>query len=82
MNKLARLRDAQRQVVKIQRRVWLVEVLMWPAAIVSGVLAVGGLLYVLRRRTPEGRHVMPETPGSHETGTVHIEPDGSLSAAP
>ncbi len=55
---------------------------MWPAAIVSGVLALGGLLYVLRRRAPEGRHVMPETPGSHETGTVHVEPDGSLSAAP
>ncbi|WP_101949405.1 hypothetical protein [Mycobacterium sp. 3519A] len=82
MNKLARLRDAPRRMVRIQRRVWLAEVLMWPAAIVSGVLALGGLLYVLRRRAPEGRHVMPETPGSHETGTVHVEPDGSLSAAP
>jgi hypothetical protein len=80
MDKLARVRRTQRRIVKIQRRVWLAEVLMWPAAIASGIVAVGGLLYILRRRSPEGRHVMPETPGDHETGTVRVQPDGRLTA--
>jgi len=59
--------------------VWLAQALMWPTVIAAGVSSVGGLVWILRRRHAGGRHEMPNTPGAHEVGTVHIEPDGRLS---
>jgi hypothetical protein len=79
MDKLTRLRHAQQRIVKVERRVWLAQVLMWPTAVAAGMLAAGGLVWILRRRYSGGRHEMPDTPGAHETGTVHVEPDGRLS---
>jgi len=79
MDKLTRVRHAQRRIVKVQRRRWLAEVLMWPTVIVAGVLLVGGLVWLLRRRSAGGRHEMPDTPGAHEDGDVHVEPDGQLT---
>ena len=80
MDKLDRLRRVQRRIVKVQRRVWLAQALIWPA-LIAAVSAAGALLYLLWRRSPDGRHVMPQTPGVHETGTLRVEPDGRLSAA-
>jgi hypothetical protein len=51
----------------------------WPALIAAGVLALGGFVLILRRRHAGGRHEMPDTPGAHEAGSVHVEPDGRLS---
>ena len=79
MDKLTRLRHAQQRIVRVQRRVWLVQVLMWPTVIAAGVSSVGGLVWILRRRYAGGRHEMPDTPGAHEVGTVQIKPDGRLS---
>jgi hypothetical protein len=79
MDKLTRLRHAQQRIVRVQRRVWLAQVLMWPTAIAAGVSSVSGLVWILRRRYAGGRHEMPDTPGAHEVGTVQIEPDGRLS---
>jgi hypothetical protein len=79
MDKLTRVRHAQQRIVKAQRRVWLVQVLTWPALIAAGALSIGGVLWILRRRYAGGRHEMPDTPGAHEAGSVHVEPDGRLS---
>ena len=49
------------------------------ALIAAGVLALGGFVLILRRRHAGGRHEMPDTPGAHEAGSVHVEPDGRLS---
>ena len=78
MDKLARLRHPQQQIVRVQRA-WPAQVLMWPTVIAAGVSSVGGLVWILRRRYAGGRHEMPDTPGAHEVGTVQIEPDGRLS---
>ena len=79
MTKLTRLRHAQQRIVRVQRRVWLAQVLTWPAVIATGLLSAAGLAWFLRRRYPSGRHEMPNTPGAHEAGTVQIEPDGQIS---
>jgi hypothetical protein len=79
MDKLTRLRHAQQRIVKVQRRVWLAQVLMWLAVIAAGVSSVGGLVWFLRRRSAGGRHEMPDMPGAHEAGIVHVEPDGRLT---
>lgn len=79
MNKLTRLRDAQRRIARVQRRVWLAQLSMWPIAITTGMLSVGSLVWFLRRRNPGGRHELPDSPGAHEAGTVHVEPDGQIS---
>jgi hypothetical protein len=81
MDKLTGLKHAQQRIVKVQRRVWLTQALMWPTVIAAGVLTVGGLVWFLRYRSAGGRHEMPDLPGAHEAGTVHVEPDGRLSQA-
>ena len=79
MDKLTRLRHGQQRIVRVQRRVWLARVLMWPTVIAAGVSSVVGLMWFLRRRHAGGRHEMRDTPGAHEVGTVQVEPDGRLS---
>ena len=81
MDKLTRLKHAQQRIVKVQRRVWLAQALMWPTVIAAGMLGVGGLVWFLRYRSAGGRHEMPDLLGAHEAGTVHVEPDGRLSQA-
>jgi nitrate reductase NapE component len=70
MNKLARVRHAEQRVVKLQRRVWLAQILMWPTIIVGAVLSLGALVWFVQRRSAGGRHEMPDTPGAHEAGVV------------
>jgi len=79
MNKLTRLRRAEQRVVKVQRRIWLAQVLAWPTVIAAGATAVGALVWFLRRRSAGNRHAMPDLPGAHEDGTVRVEPDGQLT---
>ena len=81
MNKLTRLRHAEQRIAKVQRRVWLAQALAWPTVIMAGATSVGVLAWSLRRRSPGNRHEMPDLPGAHEDGTVHVEPDGQLSHA-
>lgn len=52
--------------------------LTWPAVVVTGMAAVGGLVWSARRRSGGGRHEMPDLPGAHEDGTFHVTPDGEL----
>jgi hypothetical protein len=35
MVKLTRLRHAQQRIVRVQRRVWLAQILMWPTVIAA-----------------------------------------------
>lgn len=79
MNKLTRLRHAEQRIVKVQRRVWLAQVLAWPTVIAAGATSVGVLVWFLRRRSAGNRHEMPDLPGAHEDGTVHVDPDGQLT---
>jgi hypothetical protein len=79
MDDLTRLRHAQQRIVRIQRRLWLAQVLMWPAVIAAGVSSVAGLVWFLRHRSAGGRHEMPDTPGAHEAGTVKVAPNSGLT---
>ena len=79
MDKLARLRLAEKRIVKYQRRVWLAQVLMWPMIIVGAVVAVGALVRFLRSRSRGGRHEMPDLPGAHEAGAVDPRANGQAS---
>jgi hypothetical protein len=70
MDTLPRVRHVEHRIVKIQRRVWLAQVLMWPTILVAAVLSAGVLVWFLRRRSTGGRHEMPDLPGAHEADTV------------
>ncbi len=63
MDKLARVRHAEKRIVKYQRRVWLAQLVMWPVLVIA---AVGGAVWFLRNRPGSGRHEMPDLPGAHE----------------
>lgn len=82
MDQLTRLRHAQQRVATVQRRVWLAAVLLWPTVIGAGALSVVGLVWILQRRYGGGRHEMPDMPGAHETGTLHVQPNGRLAEVP
>lgn len=79
MDKLARLRHAEKRIAKYQRRVWLAQVLMWPTIILGAVVAVAALVWFLRSRSAGGRHEMPDLPGAHEAGPIDPQADGQAS---
>ncbi|WNG94515.1 hypothetical protein [Mycobacterium sp. ITM-2016-00318] len=79
MDKLTRLRHAQERIVRVQRRVWLAQILAWPTVVAAGLLSAGGVVWFVRRRQARGRHEMPDSPGAHEAGTVHVESNGQIS---
>jgi hypothetical protein len=79
MNKLTRLRRAEQRIIKVQRRIWLAQALAWPTVIAAGATSAGVLVWFLRRHSAGNRHEMPDLPGAHEDGTVHVEPDGQLT---
>jgi hypothetical protein len=79
MDKLARLRLAEKRIVKYQRRAWLAQVLMGPMIIVGAVVAVDALVWFLRSRSAGGRHEMPDLPGAHEAGAVDPQANGHSS---
>lgn len=47
---------AERKVLRLQRRLWLAQLAMWPTLTVLAVLLVAGALWVARRRSTGGRH--------------------------
>ncbi|MCK8647163.1 hypothetical protein [Mycobacterium colombiense] len=52
-----RLGRAERKVLRLQRRLWLAQLAMWPTLTVLAVLLVAGVLWVVaRRRSTGGRH--------------------------
>lgn len=44
-----RLRRAERKVLRLQRRLWLAQLAVWPTVIVLAVLLVGALWMVWKR---------------------------------
>ncbi len=63
-----RLGRAERKVLRLQRRLWLAQLAMWPTIIVLVTLLVG-VLWVVRRRSRPGRHAADTatnaSPGEH-----------------
>ncbi|MEW5808240.1 MAG: hypothetical protein AB1925_02215 [Actinomycetota bacterium] len=55
--------------------------LVWPIA-TAALSAVGAVMWSARRRSAGGRHEMPDLPGAHEDGTVHVTPDGQVTNDP
>jgi hypothetical protein len=52
MDNLVRLRQARRRVVKVQRRIWLLQVAFWPAVALGltvAACAVARLIWLRRR---------------------------------
>lgn len=57
-----RLGRAERKILRLQRRLWFAQLAMWPTVIVLAVLLVGGVLWVVRRRSTGGRHAAAPAP--------------------
>jgi hypothetical protein len=70
MDKVTRLRHAQQRLLKVQRRLWLAQLAMWPTLIITGVVAAAGVVWLLRRRSAGGRHELPDSAGAHRVETV------------
>jgi mannose/fructose/N-acetylgalactosamine-specific phosphotransferase system component IIC len=79
MTSLTRVRNAQRKVVKVQQRLWLAEMLLWPTLVLTGVAVVGAVVAFVRRRNNSGRHELPETPGAHRAGADNATGNGQLT---
>jgi hypothetical protein len=78
MDTVTRLRHTQQRLLKVQRRLWLAQIAMWPTLALTGVAAVAGAVWFLRRRSAGGRHELPESAGAHRVETV-AEHDGQVS---
>ncbi|WP_197375716.1 hypothetical protein [Mycolicibacterium baixiangningiae] len=70
MDTVTRLRHAQQRILKVQRRLWLAQLAMWPTLVITGVATVAGVVWLLRRRSVGGRHELPESPGVHRVETA------------
>ncbi|AQT82048.1 hypothetical protein B1R94_26565 [Mycolicibacterium litorale] len=81
MDNLARLRHAEQRITKVQRRIWLAQLLTWPTIIAAAVVSVAALIWLRQRRSAGGRHEMPDLPGAHEAGSVDGQA-GGVPAAP
>jgi hypothetical protein len=80
METLARPRNALRRVAGFQRRLWLVQTLMWPVLVLSGVTVLAAVaLWWRSRTTSDGRHELPETPGAHRADTEDTAGDTHLT---
>jgi hypothetical protein len=77
MDNLARARHASVQVAKVQRRIWLLQTILWPAVVIGGIVttvAIGGWLWRRRTATPATNEVVlatdapagPPNPPSHD----------------
>ncbi|MGZ4582815.1 MAG: hypothetical protein ACXVYI_00385 [Mycobacterium sp.] len=49
------VRNGQRRVLRLQRRLWLAEMALWPTAILAGILLSAGAFALLRRKSRD-RH--------------------------
>ncbi len=70
MDNLARLRHTQQRIVRVQRRVWVAQIIMWPTMIAAATVSIAGVVWFVRsRHTQGGRHQLPDSPGAHEAWT-------------
>ena len=67
MDTLTRLRNAQQRIVKVERRLWFAQILMWPSVIAAGGLSIGTIAWFLRRRTAGIQEGSPDAPAAHES---------------
>ncbi|ORA09558.1 hypothetical protein [Mycobacterium arosiense] len=65
-----RLGRAERKVLRLQRRLWLAQLAMWPIAIVLAAALLAGTVWVLRRKTA-GQGLDP-TPTAIEPAGDHV----------
>jgi hypothetical protein len=78
MDTLTKLGRAERRIVKVQRRLWLAQLLMWPTVLLTGAGVLTAVVLVLRRRNANGRHELPETPGHHRAGADNADGNGHV----
>ncbi|WP_406816498.1 hypothetical protein [Mycobacterium sp. M23085] len=69
-----RLGRAERKMLRLQRRLWLAQLAMWPTVIVLAVLLVGGGLWMVRRRSTGGRHAA--APATNGQAAAHTPANG------
>jgi hypothetical protein len=50
MDNLVRLREARRRVVKIQRRIWILQAAFWPVVVLGGILIATTVARLVWRR--------------------------------
>ncbi|MBO0678464.1 hypothetical protein JRC04_13425 [Mycolicibacterium sp. S2-37] len=78
MDTLAKVGRAERRIVKVQRRLWLAQLLMWPTVLLTGAGVLAVVALVVRRRADGGKHELPETPGAHRAGAENADANGQL----
>ena len=84
---VARVRRASIRVAKVQRRIWLLQTIFWPAVAISGIvtaIAVGSWVWRRRNASVEANDgVLASTNGSGPTkpteGRLNGAPSGNLS---
>jgi hypothetical protein len=67
MDTLTRFRHARQRIVKVERRLFFAQILMWPTVIAAGGLSIGTIAWFLRRRTAGSRQGSPDAPAAHES---------------
>jgi hypothetical protein len=70
---IAQLRQVPVRVVKIQRRIWLLQVTFWFVLVVGGIAAVTAVARSIRRRrraTTVGTSQRPSTHGTNGAGAA------------
>jgi hypothetical protein len=50
MNNLVRLREARSQVVKVQRRIWILQAVFWPVVVLGGIVIAAAVARLAWRR--------------------------------
>jgi hypothetical protein len=50
MDNLVRLREARSQVVKVQRRIWIIQALFWPVVVLGGIVIATAVAHLAWRR--------------------------------
>ena len=65
MQTLERLGNAGSKVVKVQRRLWLIEMLTWPTLILAALTVMAAAVLWRTRAAGGGKHELPDTPGAH-----------------
>lgn len=63
MDNLVRLREARSQVVKVQRRIWILQAIFWPVVVLGGIVVAVGVARLAWRRysSPAATHGAAET---------------------
>ncbi|OBB97919.1 hypothetical protein [Mycobacterium sp. 852002-40037_SCH5390672] len=64
-----RLGRAERKALRLQRRLWLAQLAMWPTVILLAAVLLAGVLWVLRQRST-GRRLNP-APAATDPAAEH-----------